>query len=56
VGVPRVGHIQCMQCWRAGMKRSGVGGNLTPKAEYQMQCIQYWPMMEIDGGGHGGSI
>jgi hypothetical protein len=38
------------------MKRSGVGGSLTPKAKYRMQRIRYWPMMEIDGGGHGGSI
>lgn len=31
-------------------------GILTPKAEYRMRRIQYWPVIEIDSGRHGGSI
>ena len=38
-----------------GADRSSNGGDFHPKTKYRVHCARYWPMIEIEGGGHGGS-
>jgi hypothetical protein len=33
----------------------GQGQDFHPETKYRVCCARYWPMIEIEGGGHGGS-
>ena len=37
------------------MVRSDVCRDFHPETKYRVRCPRYWPVIEIEGGGHGGS-